>query len=549
MHAIETEAAELAAFRLHDIAILWYKRYAPSFFDSSRARIHRFIAGLHPDYVEACTTAAVNDKMDLARIQAFAQNCRIVDFSGGRLRAWTGSIIRELGLLVSKVRVGGVSNPCTRVGHLGQHQLSPRDTDQGIIFHPDQEKVPVHPGHSNRGVQDRLDRYHSSVGRPISKAQPTGSIAGSSAFVRPSGRGSQSSAGRDRGRGRASCADGAQNRIYALAGREDLESSPYVVTGTLTVCSYNVYALIDLGSNLSYDTPFTAGKFGIVPELLKEPFFVSTPVGEPIIARNIYHGCSIVVCGRQTVADLIKLQMVDFDVIMGMDWLVSIYASVRCWTKTVMFHFLGERALEWKGNTTSPKGRFIPYLKAKKMILKGCIYHIVRVQDTEEKSPTFQSIPVVNEFLDVFPDELPGLPPEREIEFAIDVLTDTQPISISSYRMATVELKQLKDLLEKGFIRPSTSPWGAPVLLTNAPSIFMDLMNSVFRPFLDLFMIVFIDDILVYSRSETACGHIVLDEGIKMIAQNIEAVKTWPRPTTPTEVRSFLGLAGYYRRL
>ena len=75
---------------------------------------------------------------------------------------------------------------------------------------------------------------------------------------------------------------------------------------------------------------------------------------------------------------------------------------------------------------------------------------------------------MVNEFPDVFPDELPGLPPEREIEFSIDVLPDTQPISIPPYRMAPAELRelkvQLKDLLDKGFIRPSTSPWGAPVL-------------------------------------------------------------------------------------
>jgi len=117
--------------------------------------------------------------------------------------------------------------------------------------------------------------------------------------------------------------------------------------------------------------------------------------------------------------------------------------------------------------------------------------------------------------------------------------------------------------------------------LTNAPAIFMDLMNRVFKPFLDVFVIVFIDDILVYSRSEedhanhlrqvlqvlrdrrlyakfSKCefwlksvaflGHIVSDEGIRVDSQKIEAVKDWPRPTTPTEVRSFLGLAGYYRR-
>ena len=102
------------------------------------------------------------------------------------------------------------------------------------------------------------------------------------------------------------------------------------------------------------------------------------------------------------------------------------------------------------------------------MIRKGYLYHLVRVHDLDAEPPTLQSVPVVNEFPDVFPYELPGLPLEREVEFAIDLLPDTQPISIHPYRMAPAELKELKeqlrDLLEKGFIRPSTSPWGAPVL-------------------------------------------------------------------------------------
>ena len=160
------------------------------------------------------------------------------------------------------------------------------------------------------------------------------------------------------------------------------------------------------------------------------------------------------------------------------------------------------------------------------------------MHDLDVESPTLQFIPVVNEFPDIFPDELPGLPPEREVEFAVD-------------------------------------------LLPNAPAVFMDLMNRVFIPFLDVFVIVFIDDILVYSRSEkdhadhlrmvlgtlrhrklyakfAKCefwlssvaflGHVVGADGVQVDAQKIEAVRNWPRPTTPTEVRSFLGLAGYYQR-
>ncbi|XP_070057968.1 uncharacterized protein [Nicotiana tomentosiformis] len=166
--------------------------------------------------------------------------------------------------------------------------------------------------------------------------------------VHPSGRESQSSAGRDRGRGIGSSSGVNQNRIYALAGRQDQESSPDVVTGILTICSHDVYALIDPGSTLSYITPFIAGKFGIVPEILSDPFAVSTPFGESIIARRIYRGCTVTVCSRHTSTDLVELEMMDFDAIMGMDWLSACYATVDCRAKAARFHFPGETVLEWK---------------------------------------------------------------------------------------------------------------------------------------------------------------------------------------------------------
>ena len=151
------------------------------------------------------------------------------------------------------------------------------------------------------------------------------------------------------------------------------------MTGILTVSSYDVYALIDPGSTLSYITPYITGRIGITPEPIK-PFEVSTPVGDPVLAKQVYRGCIVVVCGQHTVADLIELKMLDFDVIMGMDYRA----------KVVRFQFPGGPVLEWKGNTASPRGRFISYLKARKMIAKGYIYHLVRVHDTEAKPPTLR---------------------------------------------------------------------------------------------------------------------------------------------------------------
>ena len=111
------------------------------------------------------------------------------------------------------------------------------------------------------------------------------------------------------------------------------------MTGTLIVFSHCVYALIDPRSTLSYVTPFIAGNLCIVAESLDRPFIVSTPVGESIVARRVYRGCTVEIIDRQTSVDLVELEMVDFDVIMGMDWLASCYANVECRTKIVRFHF------------------------------------------------------------------------------------------------------------------------------------------------------------------------------------------------------------------
>ncbi|XP_075101788.1 uncharacterized protein LOC142177218 [Nicotiana tabacum] len=132
----------------------------------------------------------------------------------------------------------------------------------------------------------------------------------------------------------------------------------------------------------------------------------------------------MVIGDHSTTTILIELEMVEVDVILGTDCLCSCYVNVDCRAKMVQFNFLEGSAIEWKGVFALPKGRFISYLKTSKMIAKGMV--------------TLESVPMVNEFPDKFPDELPRLPPGQRIDFFIDIVLGTQPISIPTNRMGVV---------------------------------------------------------------------------------------------------------------
>nr|XP_009775700.1 PREDICTED: uncharacterized protein LOC104225568 [Nicotiana sylvestris] len=240
------------------------------------------------------------------------------------------------------------------------------------------------------------------------------------------------------------------------------------------------------GSTFSYVTLYFAINLRLEPKQLSEPFLVSTPIGESVKVTRVYRGCIVSVQGHNTKADLIELEMVDFDVSM------------------------------------------------------------------ESEPPTLQSVPVVREFPEVFPDDLPGLPPEKIIDFGIDLMPNTQPISIPPYRMAPAELnelrEQLKDLLDKGFIRPSVSSWDNILVYSKSKEDHAEHLRIALQTLKENELYAKFSKYEFWLQSVAFLGHVVSSEGIKVDPHKREAVKNWPRPTTPTEIRSFLGLAGYYKR-
>ncbi|XP_070036041.1 uncharacterized protein [Nicotiana tomentosiformis] len=144
--------------------------------------------------------------------------------------------------------------------------------------------------------------------------------------------------------------------------------------------------------------------------------------------------------------------MTDFEVILGMDWLSPYHAILDCHAKIVTLAIPYLPRLEWKGSFISTSSRVISFLKARQMVEKGCLAYLAYVRDTVVEVVAIDSVPVIWEFSYVFPYDLPGIPPYRDIDFCIDLAPG----------MALRELKELKEQLEellaKGFVWPSVSP-------------------------------------------------------------------------------------------
>ena len=166
---------------------------------------------------------------------------------------------------------------------------------------------------------------------------------------------------------------------------------------------------------------------------------------------------------------LIILDKYDYDIILGMDFLTKYNATIECRKRRVTFRPGNDDEFSFDGGPRKKGKAIISSMKAQKMLTSGCQGFLASVVDMAQKEETRpEDIPIVQDFVEVFPEEFPGLPPDRAIAFEIELLPGTAPVSKAPYRMAPAELKelqtQLQELLNNGFIRPSHSPWGAPVL-------------------------------------------------------------------------------------
>ncbi|XP_070048995.1 uncharacterized protein [Nicotiana tomentosiformis] len=182
--------------------------------------------------------------------------------------------------------------------------------------------------------------------------------------------------------------------------------------------------------------------------------------------------------------------------------------------------------LEWKVSSVSKSSRVISFLKSRHLVEKGFLAYLAYVRDTTAESLTIDSVPVVWEFADIFPSDLQGMPPDRDIDFCIDLTPGTQLISITPYRMAPKEVKeQLEELLAKGMGEHEQH------------------LRVVLQTLREQTLYAKFSMCEFWLESVAFLGHVVSGEGIKVNPKKIEAVQSWPHPTLVTEIRSFLGLA------
>ncbi|KAA3466323.1 DNA/RNA polymerases superfamily protein [Gossypium australe] len=256
-------------------------------------------------------------------------------------------------------------------------------------------------------------------------------------------------------------------RAYATRAREEA-SSPDVIMGTFTLYDTSVIALIDLGSTHSYICMNLVFSKALPVESTEVVIKVSNPSGKSVIVEKVCKNCPLMFRNNCFPADLMLLSFDEFDIILGMDWLTLHDAIVNCKRKIINLKGQNDEIVRIESSELNGLPAVISILKARSYMKKGYEAYFAYVIDSKVSEKKIESMPVVCEYFDVFPKELTGLPPIREVEFGIDLLPGMTPISIAPYRMAPIELKELKsqlqELTDRGFARPSFSPWGALVL-------------------------------------------------------------------------------------
>ncbi|XP_071900975.1 uncharacterized protein [Coffea arabica] len=534
----------------YEVQFTKLSRFAPELIATEQRRVRRFVQGLNVE---------IQESLAAVRIDTFADAVERAQ-RVGVARAQVKSFQSKKRFAPSSSREPTFGNaPPAKMGR-GTSGVTNPGTPRGTLVR-------------GTGTRNAGRRNNGARGGSNGRGQPRNSSQGGRAIIPQVQEGTTPNA-------RPNTSGGSRPtvtaRVYAIDDQPVPDSSE-VVEGTLPIFHRLAKVLIDPGATHSFVDPSFMSGIDVQPVRLPFDLEIRTPMGnKKVITSLVYKNCEFWVGERKMLVDLISLDIKGYDVIIGMDFLGHHHAKLDCRAKVVKFCIPGEATLRLDVKGRLASSAMVSGIRARKMLSKGAQGFIAFLINTPSDQAKLEDVPVVREFPDVFPEELKTLPPERDVEFKIDLVPGTAPISKTPYRMAPAELKELKiqlqDLLEKGFVKESDSPWGAPVLfvkkkdgslrlcidyrvlneVTNKNKYPLPLIDSLFDQLQG--SVVFSKLDLRQGKCEfwleeiSFLGHKVSKDGIAVDPAKVEAVMNWKQPETPTEVRSFLGLAGYYRR-
>ncbi|XP_062120573.1 uncharacterized protein LOC133834834 [Humulus lupulus] len=230
-------------------------------------------------------------------------------------------------------------------------------------------------------------------------------------------------------------------RVFSLTQIE-AEASPSVVTGQISSAGFSYTALIDSGATHSFVSARVIDQLCRPSVLYARGFQTLLPTGELVVSRRWIRALPVEVDGMELSVDLIELPMDDFNMILGMYWLSKYGATIDCKRRMVTFELEGEVPFVFVGTVSGSRVPMISALKARDLMQEGCMGFLANGVDTSRVvSVGLGETRLICEFQDLFPADLPGLPPQREIDFVIKLALGAEPVSRTPYRMAPAELK------------------------------------------------------------------------------------------------------------
>nr|GEW58261.1 hypothetical protein [Tanacetum cinerariifolium] len=266
-----------------------------------------------------------------------------------------------------------------------------------------------------------------------------------------------------------------QGQAYVIRDAKH-NQGPNVVTGTFLLNNRYVTMLFDSGADKSFVDIKISHLIDIKPVKLNSSYEVKLANRKVVSTNSVSSGCTLNLLDHLFDNDLMPIELGTFDVIVGMDWLVERDALIVYGKKEV----------------------HVPY-KNKTLVVK------TQVTEKEPAKKQLQDVPVICNFLKVFLDDLPGLPPPRQVKFKIELIPGVTPVTLAPYRLAPSKLKELEEVIPITVFQNRYGHFEFQMMsfgLTNALALFIDLMNRMYKPYLDKFVIMFIDDILIYSKNK-----------------------------------------------